>query len=65
VKVASNERLKRLMCKTHSHNDILKRIAKMEKGERHHLERRIAKMEAVPNLCADKKVAHKDYVKKT
>ncbi len=37
----------------------------MEKGERHHLERRIAKMEAVPNLCVDKKVAHKDYVKRT
>jgi hypothetical protein len=22
-------------------------------------------MEAVPNLCVDKKVAHKDYVKRT
>jgi hypothetical protein len=38
------------MCKTHSHDDILKRIAKMEKGERHHFEGRIVKMEVIPNL---------------
>ncbi len=52
------------MCNTHSHNDILKRIAKMEKGERHHLEGKIAKMEAIPNLCVDRKVAHKDHAKR-
>jgi hypothetical protein len=36
----------------------------MEKGESHHLEGKIAKMEAVPNLCADRKVAHKDHAKR-
>jgi hypothetical protein len=52
------------MSKTHSHNDILKIIAKMKKGERHHLEGRITKMESILNLCANKKVAHKDHAKR-
>lgn len=36
----------------------------MDKGQTHHLEGRIVKMEAIPKLCADRKVAHKDHAKR-
>jgi hypothetical protein len=37
----------------------------VEKGEKHHHTRRIAKMEVVSNLCANRKAPHKDHAKKT
>jgi hypothetical protein len=35
----------------------------VEKGEKYHLERRIIEMEAIPNLCANGKVLHKDHTR--
>jgi hypothetical protein len=37
----------------------------MENDERHHFKVRITKMEAIPNLCASRKVAQKDHATKT
>jgi hypothetical protein len=43
---------------------IFQRIAKVEKGERHHLEK-VVQMEAISNLCASRKIVYKDHAKKT
>jgi hypothetical protein len=34
-----------------------------KEGERHHLERRILKMETISNLCANKKTSHKYHAR--
>jgi hypothetical protein len=37
----------------------------MIEGKRHHLEGKVAKMEVVLNLCANKKAAHKNHARRT
>jgi hypothetical protein len=39
-------------------------IEKVEKGKRHHLERKVVQMEAILNLCASKETVYKDHAKK-
>jgi hypothetical protein len=36
----------------------------MTKGERHHLKRKVAQMETIPNLCANEEDVHKNMPKK-
>jgi hypothetical protein len=36
----------------------------VEKGERHHLERKVVQMEAISNLCASKEVVYKNHAKR-
>jgi hypothetical protein len=43
----------------------LQGVVEVEKGERHHHKRRIAKMEVVLNLCANKEAPHEDHARKT
>jgi hypothetical protein len=47
------------MCKTPSHNNILKLVKEVD-GERHHLKKKVIEMEVVPNSCANKKSTHKN-----
>jgi hypothetical protein len=35
----------------------------MKKCERHHLEKRIVKMEVVSNLCVNREVMHEDHAR--
>ncbi len=50
----------RLVCST-----LFQRTAKVEKGEKHHLERKVVQMEAFFNLCASRETMYKDHAKKT
>jgi hypothetical protein len=36
----------------------------MKEGERHHLERKVAQMEAFLILCVNKEVVHKNHAKR-
>jgi hypothetical protein len=37
----------------------------VEKGERHHLEKKIVEMEVVSNLCANRLVMHEDHARRS
>ncbi len=37
----------------------------MEKGERHHLEKKIVEMGVVSNLCANRLVMHEDHARRS
>jgi hypothetical protein len=63
-KVASSEN-KRVLCARPLHITIFRRVLREEEGERHHFKRGAIEMEAIPNLCANKKTTHKDHARRS
>jgi len=56
-------KIMRGLCARFTCTTMFQIIAGTKEGERHHLEGRIAKIETVSNLCANKKNSHKYHAR--